>query len=221
MIGLLAVLFPILLVDVLNPVLFAMLVFAAGSTRPVSNSAAVLAGHTIAYFLAGIGLSLGIEQITDRLANPQRVDFIISGLVGAGLLLAALSTTRGGAPTAAAPGVSLSPLKSFGLGAVVNFVGIPFALPYFATIDQLLKADLPVTESLTVLVIYNLGYALPFAIVPALTAVSGTSAKPLLEKINIRIGRASDLLMPWLLGLLGLALVADTVAYFYRGAGVF
>ncbi|MDH3906918.1 MAG: hypothetical protein OEV16_14850, partial [Gammaproteobacteria bacterium] len=67
MIDLFAVLLPILLVDVVNPVLFAMLVFAAGSNRPVSNSSAILAGHTLAYFVAGVAIAHGMEQISDRL----------------------------------------------------------------------------------------------------------------------------------------------------------
>ena len=220
MTDLFAVLIPILLVDVLNPVLFAMLVFAAGSGRPVGNSSAILAGHTLAYFIAGVAIAHGMEQISDRLANPHRIDFIISGLVGAGLLLMVLPTKKQGAPKASEPEWELSPVKCFGLGAVVNFVGIPFALPYFAVVDQLLKADLSMTGSLVVLGIYNLGYALPFVIVPAMVAVSGESAKPLLEKINGFIGKASDTLMPWLFAALGAALVADAIAYFYRGTGL-
>jgi cytochrome c biogenesis protein CcdA len=220
MIDLLAVVLPILLVDILNPVLFAMLVFAAGSNRPVANSSAILVGHTLAYFVAGVAIAHGMEQISDRLANPQQIDFIISGLVGVGLLLMVLPTKKKGAPTATEPEWELTPLKCFGLGAVVNFVGIPFALPYFAVVDQLLKADLSMTGSLVVLAVYNLGYALPFIVVPAMVAVSGEGAKPLLEKINGYIGRASDLLMPWMFGALGLVLVADSVAYFYRGSGL-
>ena len=42
------VLFPILLTDVVNPVLFAFLVFAAGTPRPVLLSSFMLLGHTAA-----------------------------------------------------------------------------------------------------------------------------------------------------------------------------
>ena len=220
MTDLFAVLVPILLVDVLNPVLFAMLVFAAGSGRPVGNSSAVLAGHTLAYFVAGVAIAHGMEQISDRLANPHRIDFVISGIVGVGLLLMVLPTKKQGAPKASEPEWELTPVKCLGLGAVINFVGIPFALPYFAVVDQVLKADLSTAGSLVVLAIYNLGYALVFIIVPAIVAVSGERAKPMLEKINDFIGKASDLLMPWLFAALGAALVADAVAYFYRGTGL-
>ena len=47
---LLAVIAPFLLIDALNPVLFAMLIYAAGSARPIANSSAMLLGHTLAYF---------------------------------------------------------------------------------------------------------------------------------------------------------------------------
>jgi len=40
----------------------------------------------------------------------------------------------------------LTPVKAFGLGAVINFVGIPFALPYFAALNQILKADLTIID---------------------------------------------------------------------------
>jgi len=46
MFALLPTLLPILLVDMLNPVLIAVLVFAAGSSRPVVNSSAILIGRT-------------------------------------------------------------------------------------------------------------------------------------------------------------------------------
>jgi threonine/homoserine/homoserine lactone efflux protein len=220
MLELLPALFPILLVDILNPVLFAVMVFAAGSNRPIINSAAILAGHTLAYFVAGVAVSHGMEAVAERLANPQRIDFILSGMVGIGLLWMALQTKKDGAPSADEPEWELTPVKCLGFGAFVNFIGIPFALPYFAVIDQILKADLSTAESYTALVIYNVSYAVPFVVVPVIVAISGQSAKPLLEKINGFLARASDIVMPWMLGLLGLGLLADSIAYFYRGEGL-
>lgn len=220
MFDLLLALVPLLLVDLLNPVLFAMLVFAAGSIRPVLNSSALLIGHTVAYFGAGIAISLGLEQITGRLANPERLDFILGGLVGIGLVWLVLPTKRDGAPRANEPEMALTPVKCLGLGAVINFVGIPFALPYFAVVDQLLKANLATTESLGILAIYNFVYALPFMIVPVAVAISGAHAQPLLAKINDYLVRLSDVVMPWMLGLLGLALIADSAVFFYRGQGL-
>lgn len=220
MIDLIPVLLPILLVDVVNPVLFAMLVFAAGSSRPVSNSVALLAGHTLAYFAAGILVSLGIEQVSARLASPKSIDFVISGIVGAGLVAMALSTRKSGAPIADEPEWELTPMRCLGFGAIVNFVGIPFALPYFAVIDQIVKADLGIGASLSVLGVYNALYALPFLVVPVATAVLGEKASKLLGRINAFIAKTADVLMPWMFLLLGGALCADSVAYFVRGEGL-
>jgi len=129
-------------------------------------------------------------------------------------------TKKEGAPTAPEPEWELTPAKCIGFGAIVNLIGVPFALPYFAVVDQVLKADLSAAESLTTLAIYNVAYALPFVVVPATVAISGESAKPFLEKINNVLGKVSDIMMPWMFGLLGLALLADSVTFFFRGEGL-
>ena len=220
MISLLPALIPILLVDIANPVLFAMLVFAAGSKRPVVNSLSLLLGHTVAYFAAGIGVSFALDRIMTRLQNPYAIDFAISGIIGLGLLWMVFRMRQDGAATADEPEGEMTAIGCFGFGAVLNFVGVPFALPYFAAIDQILKANLGLAESLTVLVAYNLAYALPFLVVPVAVAIAGERAKPLLERINRGLTRFSEFLMPWMMGLIGAALVADAISYFWRGEGL-
>ena len=59
---------PILLTDIVNPVLFAFMVYAVSTDRPIANSSALLLGHTVAYFVVGIVLATGLEQpSTNRL----------------------------------------------------------------------------------------------------------------------------------------------------------
>lgn len=211
---------PILLVDAINPVLFAMLVAAAGASRPVANSAAMLAGHTLAFFVTGVAIAHGFDQVADRLANPQLIDYVLSAVLGAILLWMALRVKKEGAPAAREPERALTPASAFGIGAVVNFVGIPFAVPYFAVIDQILSADLSAADSIAVLAVYNLGYAALFLIVPVAVAVAGEHARPLLERINSVLGRLSDAAMPWMFGLLGAALLADSAVYLFTGEGL-
>lgn len=217
---LLAKLVPLLLVDALNPMLFALLLVALGTNRPMANSTALLAGHTAAYFCSGVTIALGIEQLTYRLEHPLPIDYIVELLLGLLCLWAALASRDGKASEEKAPTGRLAPLYCFGYGAIANFVGVPFALPYFAVVDQLLKADLSVADSLLVLAMYNAAYALPFALVPILVAVAGPSAKPFLEKVNGLLSRAVDLFMPVLMLLLGLALVADAISFLACGKGL-
>lgn len=214
MIELAAVLVPILLIDALNPVLVALLVVAAGTSRPVANSSAFLTGHTLAYFVAGVGVAFGLERVTERLAHPKAIDFVIELIIGLLCLWAVVPARKKPTPPGKRPVTDLTPARCLGLGAVTNFVGVPFALPYFAAIDQILKANLTLEASLAVLAIYNIAYALPFAAIPLLNAVTGNRSTSLLERINTVVMGTADKIMPWLLFLLGIALVADSLVYF-------
>jgi cytochrome c biogenesis protein CcdA len=215
------VLFPILLTDVINPVLFAFMVFAAASDRPVLVSSSMLLGHTMAYFGAGIVLALFMEAITEFFATPRRIDFIIELILGLALLWVAFGTRKstGKRPEEAMPQFTV--VSAFGFGAVVNFIGIPFAVPYFAAIDQIIKSDFSTTQAVLMLLFYNLVYALPFALVPVLSAVMGEKARPILQRINQGLDKVSGVLMPLLLGLVGLALLADAINYFMTGSPLF
>ena len=64
----LGILLPILLSDVLNPVLFTFMVYAAGSKRPVVTSSMMLLGHTASYMVCGVILAYSLEQLSTRLA---------------------------------------------------------------------------------------------------------------------------------------------------------
>ena len=208
---------PLLLVDVLNPVLFALLVIAVSTNKPTANCLALIAGHTTAYFASGVVIALGLTQISARLQNPQPFDFVIQLVIGALLLWAALASRNGNASKEREPAGELSPMYAFTYGAFVNFIGVPFALPYFAAVDQILRADLSVGSSLWVLAYYNLAYAAPFLLVPAFVAITGDSSKPVLEKINDVIIRVVDKIMPALLLLLGIALTADAIRFLASG----
>ena len=215
------ILVPVLLSDMVNPVLFAFMVYAAGSSRAVLTSSMMLLGHTLAYFIGGIVLAVGLEKISERLANPKTVDFVIETLVGLVLLWLVFRTSKdtGKRPEEETP--EFSPWAAFQFGALVNLIGIPFAVPYFAAIDQFLKSDLSTGSVLLALLAYNLAYASVFLVIPVLAAVMGERSKPLLAKINAVMERISRFLMPLMLGLVGLALLADAFSYFFRGESLF
>ena len=214
-------LLPILLSDVVNPVLFAFMVYAAGSSRPVLSSSAMLLGHSLAYLIGGLVLISGLEMISARLANPRTIDFVIEFVLGAVLLWLALRTRKdtGKRPEEETP--EFSPWDAFKFGAIVNVIGLPFAVPYFAAIDQFLKSDLSTGGLVLALLAYNLVYVLPFLMIPLLSAIMGEKSKPLLAKINAVMERISDFLMPLMLGLVGLALLADSITYFIHGNSLF
>jgi cytochrome c biogenesis protein CcdA len=221
MLDVFAVLLPILLADVINPALFAFMVYAVGTDRPLMNANAALLGHTIAYLVFGIGLALAFEAITQRLANPEPIDYVLGLMIGVILLWVVWRNQTGKLQTKQAPQMEqLTPLQAFGIGAMINLVGLPFALPYFAALDQILKANLSVIDSVTLLVGYNLIYALPFLLVPLLSLILGENSRPLLARINEKVDRISTYLMPLMLGLVGILLVFDALLYFATGEGL-
>lgn len=222
MLQLWAVLIPILLTDIVNPVLFAFMVYAVGTDRPVSNSIAALLGHTVAYIIFGIVLALAFNIITDRLANPEPIDYFLGLFIGTLLLWAAWRIRSGKQQQKPVAHVErLTPIKAFGFGAIINIVGLPFALPYFAALDQILKANLTVGDSALVIIGYNVGYALPFLAVPLIAIALGERSRPLLERLNEKVDRVSAFLMPLILALVGVALMADAIRYIATGKGLF
>lgn len=224
MIELLVTLTPILLIDAFAPGLLALVVFAAATDKPIANSVALLAGHGVAYFLGGIVLAQGVDRavaaISYQFSHPENIDFVIEAVVGVGCLIWSLRPKKGRSDGPKMPEWELTPLKCFAFGAVTRSVGMPFELPYFAAISQILKADLSVVESLAVLGVYNLATILPYFSVPVMMAKMGQRARPVLERVTRRVldfGRRS---VPWLVFLLGVVLIFDAVYYWVVGTPI-
>jgi cytochrome c biogenesis protein CcdA len=218
------VLAPILLADVLNPVLLALLIYALGAERPFALSVAALLGHTVAYFTAGIGVALGMEAIGQRLANPEPSDYVIELVVGLALLGIGIAMARGRKAPSSLDSrqeerTEASLLGAFSMGAIVNVVGIPFAVPYFGAVAQILKADLSAAGAVGAIGLYNLLYALPFALVIAARALFGESANAPLARLNDGLERASNVLIPVLLLGLGGLFVMDALRFLFGSGG--
>jgi len=216
------ILFTILLTDIMNPVLFAFMIYALGTNKPLLNSGMILTGHTIAYASAGFGVAYALEAVSHRLANPQYIDFILGLIIGILLFIVGLKLffTKPKEEQEEKK-QNLTPMKSLFLGVVINLIGIPFALPYFAAVDQILKADLSYLGSVYMLMIYNIAYALPFLMVIIFYLFYGDKSKSILSKINLVIERISAVLMPILLLIIGALLIVDAVRYFFYGEGLF
>ena len=221
---LLIILIPMFLIDLFDPGLLALVVFAAATDKPVANPLALLAGHLVAYFVAGILLAQGVDQLVEAVlyefTHPTNVDFTIGAIIGVACVVWALkpNKTRSDGPTM--PAWELTPVRCFAIGAITRSVGIPLALPSFAAISQILKANLTLTESLTVLGIYNVAYVLPFAVVPVMIAMMGDRAKPVLERFSDRIVGFGMRAVPWFVFLLGAWLIFDAAYYWVVGTPI-
>jgi hypothetical protein len=226
---LLAILTPILLTDVLNPVLAATVIFALGTPRPYRATLWVLAGWFAVYFAAGAVLTLGLERLIRLLAEPLPVYFQIQALVAIAMVWLAYRSARDAENPRAArragrparSGHALGAVAGLMLGATINLVSLPDALPYYAALDQVLKAGLDARHTLVVLALYNLAYLLPFAALVLLRLLYRDGAGPLFERLHAGLERVGAVLLPAALFLLGAALLVDAVLYFVAGGPLF
>jgi cytochrome c biogenesis protein CcdA len=217
----LPVLIPILLADVINPVLLAAVIYALGGRKPVLLATMVLMGWMVVYFGSGIVLAIGLESLVDFIENPRPIDFYIE--IGVAILLIwfgiknLIPTNKPRAKKEFDDSGSLTVFGAFGIGATINLIGMPFAIPYFAALDQILKADMGWTESLLALLIYNLAYIFPFALLIAIKIIMGQKGDGILQKVNQWMDRIGKVLLPGMMILLGVALIIDAFMYFTTG----
>lgn len=221
MLNLVFISLPILITDIINPVLLAAVVFALGSRRAFVNAWAVLFGWLIVYFSSGILLALGLEAILAFLENPRPIDFYIQ-LVVAGLLIwfgIKLVTKNNPRKKEKDYGEAsdLSIGKSFILGATINLIGLPFAIPYFAVLDQIVKSDLSWIPALVVLFIYNILYILPFSLLMLIRLIYKDQSDAIFTKINDKMERVGNVLMPLIIFALAALLIVDSFLYFTTG----
>jgi cytochrome c biogenesis protein CcdA len=223
--SLILILIPILLTDAANPVLLAVVVFALGSKRPLLNANAVLFGWFILYFIAGIFLALGLESISEFLANPRPIDFYIETVVGVLLIWLAFRCFKKEDPRKKEKDYgdadTLKTSSAFILGASINLISLPFAIPYFAALDQILKSDLDWLAAVMTLLVYNLLYVLPFFILVIIRLIYKEKSDRLFAMINEKMEKVGNIILPLLLILIGGALLTDAIKYFVTGIPLF
>jgi len=221
MISITIIFIPILVTDVINPVLLAAVIFALGSNRPYLNSLLIVSGWFVVYYISGIILALGLDSIVKFLENPRPIDFYIETVIAFLLIWLAFRIRQPENNKRKKKEFdesdTLKPAGAFIIGASINLIGLPFAIPYFAALDQILKADLDWVPSLTALLIYNLLYILPFVLLILIRLIFREQSDPLLSKLNEWMEKIGAVLMPLLLILLAIALLVDAIYYFGTG----
>ena len=225
MFELIPIMIPIVITDVINPVLFAAAIYALGTQKPYITTGFLLFGWFLTYFASGIVLAIGLDAIIDFFSNPRPIDYAIEGIIGILLLWLGFRIMKTGNNPKKEKELDksseVSPGGAFVFGASLNLIGMPFALPYFAILDQILKADLGWVESIAALFVYNVLYLIPFILPVFIRIFLREKSDAIFAKINDWMDKISKVIMPALLILLGIALLADTISFFSTGKGLF
>jgi cytochrome c biogenesis protein CcdA len=230
MFELLLTLTPISLLDSMSavPVAVIPLAIILNGRQPLLGSLGFISGGFITYFLFGILLLMGIDTFIDKYAEmfisyvksePNCVELVIQIVLGFAMIYFATQFSK------KAPQDSniktkeyqadITPLQAFTLSATINIIGMWGALPYFAAIAQILKANLETAPMIGTLFYYNAIFALPLFGFIILRAVMGDRAQGILDAITRFFTHWGKQIILISLYILGPLLIADGIGWFF------
>lgn len=227
MFDLLLVLTPISLIDSTSAIPFAVVVLAVlmSAPKPYVGSVSFLLGMTLSYFAAGVLIVVGLGSLIERVTaalnnwwnNPETIDYVLGIVVGIGLIVVGYRWAVARQEKAKQKKVSagMTPAQAFLLGAGATIAGLWGALPYFAAIDQILKANVSDGEAVVALAYYNVIFVSLLALLVVVRAVVGKRADGLFEAVNQFFAVWGKRVLIGVMILLGAVMVADGVGLFF------
>ncbi|MBT8118796.1 MAG: GAP family protein [Gammaproteobacteria bacterium] len=207
------------------PIALVPLAIILNGRTPLTGAISFISGGFIVYFIFGLLILLGLDNLIDKYAEqfisymksePDCVELIIQIIIGFIMIYFAWQFSRK-APqdsNTRSYDTDIKPVQAFILSASINIIGMWGALPYFAAMAQILKADLETASMIWIIVYYNLIFALPLIGFILLRIMMG-------EKATIVLGKMTDFFSHWgkqlivlSLYLLGPLLIADGIGWF-------
>jgi len=216
MIQILIILFPLLIADMINPVLLAGTIYGLGTKHPFRNTMAIILSFFVTYLISGLIIAIALETLEDYFHLPPYFDYILELIVAALLFYMAWNMFKKGdqhPEQKLKHEVGMTITEALVLGLQINIVGLAFALPYLAAIDQILKAEIGPTTTLFVLLLYNALYVLPYSLLIVVRIIYQKESDPVFNKINNWMHRIYAKYMPWIFLIIGILLVEDAVSF--------
>jgi cytochrome c biogenesis protein CcdA len=221
----LLVITPIALLDSTSivPVCLVPLAKLLASRRPILAAGSMMAGVFVTYLICGLLIYFSLRELFDALSaamhkwwfNPDAGDFALQIGIGLALIIVGYKISAPPRPKKKRDISSeASPIGAFLFGAGLTIIGMPGALPFFAAVDQLLRADLPDYQTVIAIGVYCLIFVIPLIGIVFIRVA-------LADRADSILGAANRFLDTWgrgvviaLLVLLGLVLVADGIGFF-------
>lgn len=223
---LLLILVPIALVDSLSitPLGLVSLMHILTGPRRYVTAAGFLSGLFLSYLVMALAFLFGLSAflnkanawLSHRWNNPEPADFGVEILLGLillffGLPLAKKRQKKGGEKSLAA---EVTPGAAFNFGVMINVVGFPGAVPYFAAADQIARANVDRLGMGLAVVFYVGIFILPMVLMVGMHALLGARIDGFMAACKRFFDTTGPLIMRVAMVCLGLLMVADGVAYF-------
>ena len=227
MLELLLTLTTISLLDSMSAVPIALIPLAIilNGRTPITGALSFISGGFIVYFIFGLLILMGLDNLIDKYAEqfilymksePDCVELVMQIIIGFIMIYFAWQFSRKAPQESSTRSYEsdITPVQAFILSASINIIGMWGALPYFAAMAQILKADLETASMVWILVYYNLVFALPLIGFIVLRIIMGQKATVLLGKMTDFFSHWGKQIIVLSLYLLGTLLIADGVGWF-------
>jgi cytochrome c biogenesis protein CcdA len=198
--------------------------------RPYLTAASFVVGLYVSYMIMALAFLFGLSIVLDRLNtwsayrwnNPEPYDFGIEIVLG--VILVFLGWKIADKRREKAGGRELkegiSPWAAFGFGFMLNVVGFPGAVPYFAAADRINQAGLSTVEAVVAVAFFVAVFVLPLVIIVLLRAALGKRMDGVMTVIKRFFDTWGKRIAVVLMILLGIFLIIDGVTYFATGTPV-
>lgn len=204
------------LLDTLSPATIGVTVYLLLTETKSLASRLLIYLLTVAgfYFSVGVMLMLGMGVLLDSVASlfqSRAVSWVIF-IIGAGLFIASFYTPQKGNTELPRP-KSKNRFSMVALGFTTALIEVGTAFPYFAAIGLMTTADLTPYQWLPVMSVYNLIMVLPSLILFMLYLLFGRMMQRPLERLQMSIAKQSGSVLSWVLCIVGLILIANSLDY--------
>ena len=182
-----------------------------------------MAGIYSTNLMVGILLAFGLNSIFDQInkfgtqvwQNPGTLELVLQIIIGVLLLIFGFkksgpSEKRNNSPITE----SVTPAKAFTIAVGLMVVGLPGSLPYFAAIDQLLRADLNGIEMVLVLIYYNVLFVLPLVGLVCVRVIFPNQSEIIFDFVRNVSEKWGRRIVITFMVILGFVMVVDGIGWF-------
>ncbi|MBD1874961.1 GAP family protein [Nodosilinea sp. FACHB-131] len=213
--SLLAYLVAIAALDSLNPTTTAVQMYLLSTPKPVPRSVSFITGVFITYWTAGLVVAFGASRLTINLPNlPPLLIYTLQLVIGVVLLIVGWNLNRFSAdPQEAKRPAQLTIAQTFLFGSAATLWDFPTALPYLAAIERIVRSQVDLFTTISILAIYNAIFVFPLIALLGLYICLGDHSANLIQATNRSVQKWGHKILRVLLIGLGILLIADCIAF--------
>jgi cytochrome c biogenesis protein CcdA len=213
MIGTLASLFGLALLDSFNPSALAVTIYLLLQGKPyAARVLTYVCAVFFSYLGIGVLLMLGLGSVWEYVDGSAA--YAVQGVAGALLLGYALFAPDKPHEKRARAPLAVGLPAVFLLGVTITAVEFTTAFPYLGAIAILTNAEMGPAVWLPILTAYNAIFVLPPLLLVAMYGAFGSRMREHFERWRERLEGGSRGALLWVLGIVGFLLLADSLASF-------